>query len=160
MDSLRITGNAALADDVLREAAGDCTDVYDCSARVEAHYFDHGYLTAKVEPTKSFVQMLTSQFSSLTVEEGPLFTLTALVIVEQPPPADELGDPAQLAPLSAMRVGEPFQRETLRKTNDAILARYAAAGYPHASVSPVSLFDPAAQTIELRLEIDRGAKGP
>lgn len=154
MASLRIVGNSAFDETALRKAAGQCAAVEDCVSALDSHYFDHGYVNASVEPTKSVVQILTGEYSSLTVHEGKQFTIGALEIVEVGA-TDELGDPAQLTPLAVARVGQPFLREDMAATYAAVRARYRAAGYD-ALVVPITSVDPDAATIGFRIEVERG----
>lgn len=153
--SLRISGNAAIPEEVLREGARSCGSAQDCAAILESVYFDEGYLTAKVEPTKSFVQRITSSYSSLTVEEGARFTASAVEIVE-PGATDPLGDPAQLAALSRVAIGGPLLRRELSETYRAIAARYDEAGYEQVLITPLTDLDTTSHTVKVRLEITRG----
>ena len=155
MASLRISGNSAMSEDVLRAGAHDCASAEDCAAVLEGVYFDEGYVTARVEPTKSFVQRITSSYSSLTVEEGPRFTTSAVEIVEAGA-TDALGDPAQLAALSRVAIGGPFLRRELSETYRGIAKRYEEAGFEQVLIVPVTDIDTTSQSVKVRLEITRG----
>jgi len=68
-----------------------------------------------------------------------------------------VGDAAAIATLLALPRGAPFVRDAIRGSLERVRARYDAAGYGLANVTPISRVDKARRVVDLRLEVVRGA---
>ena len=68
-----------------------------------------------------------------------------------------VGDAAAIARLLALPRGAPFVRDAIRGSLERVRARYDAAGYGLANVTPISRVDKARRVVDLRLEVVRGA---
>jgi outer membrane protein assembly factor BamA len=139
--------------------AGPCGGANDVAKEIEFFYFDRGYPLTKVRATGPD----RAGRLHVTVDEGSLFHLGAIEVVENDPrPADPaIGDPRKLAGSVALRQGEPWVRHRLRAEADRLEERYVRVGYREVIVMPVTeiaSLDPP--VIDVRFEIERGEKGP
>lgn len=139
--------------------AGPCGGDDDVAKEIERFYFDRGYVLTKVRATGSG----RDGRLLVTIEEGPLFRVGAIEVVERDPrPADPaVGDPRKLAGSISLRQGDPLLRARVQAEAERLEQRYVRVGYGQAIVfSATELSSLAPPVIDVRFEIDRGEKGP
>ncbi len=133
-----------------------CKSAEDVADTLAFFYLDRGYLGAKVKAAGG----QKAGRLRFVVDEGERFRLGALDVVETGArPADPaVGDPQGLAALLSLRTGEPFSGSRVRAAIETLRGRYVAAGYPEANVTPHTSISLDAFQIDLRVEIERGAR--
>jgi outer membrane protein assembly factor BamA len=131
--------------------------------RIQSLYYDRGYVTAKVDPSVSLSDGRSDSRGGrrsivrFHIEEGSRYKIgkvTATSQGEGPPlPAAELQDvPRRLS----LRTGDWFNRGVILADLNEIRARYLDAGYAGAFLYPAITVDPAACSVDIETQVDRG----
>lgn len=133
-----------------------CKSAEDVADSLKFFYLEHGYLGAEVRVSGGG----QAGHLRLVVEEGELFRLGALEIVEADtrPVDPEVGDPQGLASSLPLRKGEPFSARRVRVALETLRSRYVAAGYTEANVMPLTSIGGGDFRIDLSFEIQRGPR--
>jgi outer membrane protein insertion porin family len=136
-----ITGSGVLNRDVLR------TDM----ERLTAWYYDHGYVTVKVDEPR--VERRGSGLHvTVKIEEGEQFRVGAVSVAG----ADLPPDPAALQEGLETRAGEVFSASALRQDVQKLTDRLAEDGYAFASVEPETAVLPESRTVDVAFRAERG----
>jgi outer membrane protein insertion porin family len=135
-----LTGAGLLNEDEL------ATDV----ERVTAHYYDHGYLQARVDEPK--VERDGDALRvRIKVEEGPLFRVGALEFT-----GDVLMEEDELKQRLLLKQGDVFRASQLRESIFSLTEAYGNLGYAFADVVPDTRIDAENDEMDVRFNFDAG----
>ena len=97
---------------------------------LKSYYLNRGYLEFKIESAQVAISPDKQDISLvINVSEGPLYTVTGVKL-----DGEYLGKEATFRKLVGIKVGEPYQADTVAATNKAFTDRFAAYGYAFARV--------------------------
>jgi len=135
-----ITGAGVLNKDVLR------TDV----ERVTAYYYDHGYVTVRVD--EPVVERRDDGLHvTLKIDEGDQYTVGAIDFRGDLP-----ADPDAFRKDLALKPGEVFQASALREDTQKLTERFSEDGYAFATVEPATEIHQDTKTVDILYETNRG----
>ena len=137
-----ITGAGNLNKDVLKAD----------TERITAWYYDHGYVTVRVDEPK--VERRDGALAVVIhIDEGAQFTVGKVAVdgKDVPPTPDEV-----MAKL-ATQPGEIFEASTLREDVQFLSDRMSEDGFAFAKVDPDTAVNTEAKTVEVVFRVDRGA---
>lgn len=130
--------------------------------RIQALYYDKGYLTATVgtpdatlSTDKRFIDI------RIPVQEGPRFRVSELAVVE----LDDAGNPRSglvppedlVAPFQGQK-GTWFSRSKIAQGIQSINSIYRDAGYAFAEINPETAVNDAKREVGIKVTIQRGPK--
>jgi len=120
--------------------------------RIADLYFNLGYIRVKVrKPVISLVDDLRHMLILIQIDEGEQYRVGKVDAV-----GDLIDRKEELLTHLALRPGDVFSRELLRRGVGRITDLYADQGYAYANVAPLSRVDDATKTVDLALEIEQG----
>lgn len=120
--------------------------------RIADLYFNKGYIRIKVrKPVISLVDGRRHMLILIQIDEGDPYQVGKIDAI------GELIDTKEvILERLALRTGDTFSRERLRKGIGSISDLYADKGYAYVNVSPLTKVDEPAKTIDLAVEIEQG----
>ncbi len=136
-----ITGAGNLNRDVLR------SDM----ERLTAWYYDHGYVTVRVDEPK-VERRDDGLHVIIKVDEGEQFQVGDVDVRGRDAPADRDALAAGLATVE----GEVFRASALREDVQKITERLSDEGYAFAAVEPQTVIDPEQKAVDVTFEVTRG----
>jgi outer membrane protein insertion porin family len=121
---------------------------------VQAALYDRGYLRSQV--AEPIIAIAADGVIDVTfrIVEGVRFRMTKLETEEKDERTGKLLTPLELP--KRAKVGEWFNRGKLIQDLDAIRTTYHDAGYANLDVTPETVLDAQAQTVEVKIVIRRG----
>jgi outer membrane protein insertion porin family len=136
-----ITGAGVLNKDVLR------TDM----ERVTAYYYDHGYITVRVDEP-SVERRDDGLHVVVKVDEGEQFQVGEVEVQGQnlPPDPDRLREGLAITP------GDTFRASALREDSQKLTERLSEDGYAFANVEPQTEIHPEDKKVDVTFQVDRG----
>jgi len=121
--------------------------------RIADLYFNQGYVRVKVRnPVISLVDDGKYILLLIHIDEGPQFKLGKVDVQ-----GDLIGGKESLLASLALAPGDVFSREKLRNGVGVVTDLYADQGYAYANVSPLTRAYDETRTIDLMLDIEKGA---
>jgi outer membrane protein insertion porin family len=136
-----LTGAGVLSRDVLR------TDV----ERLTAYYYDHGYVTVKVD--EPIVERKDDGlYITIKIAEGDQFKIGKVDIVGADLPPDSI----RLREGIETTTGEVFSASALREDSQKLTERLSEDGYAFATVEPQTAIDEQSKTVDITFQADRG----
>jgi outer membrane protein insertion porin family len=136
-----LTGAGVLSRDVLR------TDV----ERLTAYYYDHGYVTVKVDEPR-VERRDDGLYITIKIAEGDQFKIGKVDIVGTDLPPDSI----RLREGIETTTGEVFSASALREDSQKLTERLSEDGYAFATVEPQTAIDDEAKTVDVAFQADRG----
>lgn len=120
--------------------------------RIAAHYYNHGYIRAKVGEAEVSLEE-DGIVIVLPIEEGPRYCIGQIDI------EGELIEPKEKI-LDGLKITkeEACNREVLRKDILALTDMYADQGYAHAEIDPDLQIDEEQKRVNVTINIDKGPK--
>lgn len=120
--------------------------------KIAAHYYNHGYIKAKVGEGKVSLEE-EGIVITLPIEEGPVYTIGQVDI------KGELVEPKEeMLKKLKVRKETACNRETLHRDILALTDLYADQGYAHAEVTPDLKIDEENKKVNVTINIDKGEK--
>ncbi|TMB52834.1 MAG: outer membrane protein assembly factor BamA [Deltaproteobacteria bacterium] len=136
-----ITGAGILNKDVLR------TDM----ERLTAFYYDHGYITVKVDEPR-VERRDDGLHVTVKIEEGDQYRVADVTIVGSNVPPDT----TRLRRDLATTPGDVFKASALREDVQKLTERLSDDGYAFATVDPDTEMHPEQKTVDIAFQVDRG----
>jgi outer membrane protein insertion porin family len=136
-----ITGAGVLNKDVLR------TD----TERLTAWYYDHGYITVRVDEPK-VERKEDGLYVTIKIDEGPQFDVGAVSVTGENLP----GEPALLTKGLDTTKGDTFRASALREDAQKLTERLSEDGYAFATVEPQTSINDEARTVDVAFQVERG----
>jgi outer membrane protein insertion porin family len=137
-----ITGAGNLNKDVLRADA----------ERLTAWYYDHGYVTVKVdEPTVTRDE--GGLVVAVKIEEGEQFKVGKVDIAGKDVPRRT----AETLTALKTKSGEVFEASTLRDDVQLLTDRMSEDGFAFAQIDPQTFVNPDAKTVDVTFQVERGS---
>jgi outer membrane protein assembly factor BamA len=122
----------------------DTNDVGTAAAELERFYTGRGFVVA----TATVVE------GTIVIEEGPLFRIGAIEVVELDGSRPTiLGDDLAIAMLVGIPPHSVFARENVREALARIEARYRARGFEEVNAIPITSIDYERNVVDLRIEV-------
>lgn len=137
-----ITGSGRLSKDILG---------HDLE-KIAAHYYNHGYIKAKVGEPKVDIKGKYI-YITIPVEEGPQFRVGKVDIQ-----GDLLEDKAKLLKNLEVTKEEIYSRENVQNDMSNLADLYADQGYAHADIVPLIKEDDQNLTVNVTFDIRQGEK--
>jgi outer membrane protein insertion porin family len=137
-----ITGAGNLNRDVLR------SDM----ERVTAWYYDHGYVTVRVDEPR-VERREDGLHVVVKVDEGEQFKVGAVDLQGRDVPADREVFSRDLATVP----GEVFRASALREDVQKLTERLSDDGYAFAAVEPQTAVDPEKKVVDVTFDVERGS---
>ena len=117
-------------------------------------YHNNGFLDSVVsEPAVEIDDKAGDIFITFSIDEGPQYRVTSLAVT-----GDEETPKDQLLKLLALREGEIFRKNRLRRDILYLTNLYSTQGYAYADVVPLTNRNPENQTVDVVLEVDKGQR--
>ncbi len=127
---------------------------------IQAYYADKGYLGISVPPPRV---MLTPDREGIevtvTIEEGPRFSVKRLDVFELDPDGKEiepLGGRKALYEMLSVKTGDVFNRALLVRDLQAVKTLYRDAGFANVEADPGTQLDFDKKEVSIRVPIKRG----
>jgi len=123
-------------------------------------YMDRGYLDIRVDREIQLSPDSREAKVVFIIDEGPVYTMRNITAV-----GNTVFTAEQLAALAAIKSGDVYSQDRIRKSVRAISDAYGLLGYADdqpvyrpVNVRAVELRNPDGRTVDLRLEIDEGER--
>ncbi len=131
--------------------------------RLQALYYDHGYVTAKVSaPSTTISRDMREIYLTLAVDEGEAYDVGGLRFSGDVDLTDDHGKQVASAKLLrdqlSLTPGTGFSRTELFNDVQKLTDLYRDHGYAYANVTPNSSLQADARRVDLDFEVDRGEK--
>jgi outer membrane protein insertion porin family len=136
-----ITGAGVLNKDVLR------TDM----ERLTAYYYDHGYITVRVDEPRVERQG-DGLHVVVKIDEGDQYRVANVTVQGDRIPTDTDALRSGLATTK----GEVFRASSLREDAQKLTERLSEDGYAFANVEPQTDMHPEEKTVDIAFQVDRG----
>ena len=168
IDEIDFTGNEAFSDGTLNgimqtkeewilsfvTGAGNLNkDVLKADVeRLTAWYYDHGYVTVRIEEPK-IERREDGLVVSIAIEEGQQFTVGKVAVVGKDVP----DVPSDVVGKLTTKAGAIFEASTLRDDVQLLSDRMSEDGYAFAKIDPETVLNAEAKTVDITFEVTRGA---
>jgi outer membrane protein insertion porin family len=119
---------------------------------LRAFYLDNGYVNVQIGPP--VVSMSADKkwmFVSVSIDEGQQYYVDKVLL-----DGELLFDEDDLRELVDLKTGDPFSRQKLEKSVEALRNKYTDIGYAFAQVNTSTPTDKEKRTIDVKFTIDRG----
>jgi outer membrane protein insertion porin family len=136
-----ITGSGVLNKEVVR------TDV----ERLTAWYYDHGYVTVRVDEPR-IDREEDGLHVVFKIDEGDQFRVGEVKLAG----ADLPPEPVRLREGLEIRSGDVFEAGSMREDVQKLTERLSEDGYAFANVEPQTDIDPERKTVDVTFQVDRG----
>ncbi|WP_374306366.1 outer membrane protein assembly factor BamA [Methylocella sp.] len=137
------------------------SDVYDPDRiasdleLIRRFYLKNGYADFRVIGSDAqFNPELGGYVITITVEEGPQYTVSSVDVESHVPSVDA----ASLRPMVRLSAGEIYNGDMVEKTVEAMTKEVATRGYAFSQVRPRGDRDPAARTVAIAFVVEEGPR--
>lgn len=170
IEELRFTGNRAIDDDELADHIEtrektlwsfiDESGIYKKDVlkldmlRLEAFYQDNGYYRVRVlDPKIDINKKEKSIHITIPVEEGFQYKINEIKAK-----GDDTYTAEEIVSVMQLKKGDIFNVSKFREDIITITEIYSRRGFAYADVNPITKVDDATQTVDLKIQVDRGNK--
>src|SRR5439155_306230 len=119
--------------------------------RLTAFYYDHGYITVKVDEPR-VERRDDGLHVTVKIEEGDQYRVADVTIVGSNVPPDT----TRLRRDLATTPGDVFKASALREDVQKLTERLSDDGYAFATVDPDTEMHPEQKTVDIAFQVDRG----
>jgi outer membrane protein insertion porin family len=120
--------------------------------RLTAWYYDHGYVTVRIEEPK-VERRDEGLVVAIKIKEGEQFKVGKVTVEGK----DISGIPPDMEGKLATKPGETFEASTLRDDVQALTDRMSEDGYAFAKIDPDTAVDTDTKTVDVAFQVERGA---